>query len=118
MDKNLNDGSISVENKDTKQPMNHEQLSLELLVLEESLKELIYKHCDLVDEDGDPLLGGLYVRGMYTPGDDKLKSNGFLCGGSVAAMHALANAIMANDTLRSFVSDALSIAAKRTSNAQ
>ena len=118
MDKNLNDGSISVENKDTKQPVNHEQIRLELLVLEESLKEFICKHIDLVDEDGDPLLGGLYVSGMYIPGDDKLKSNGFLCGGSMAAMHALANALIANDILRAFVSDALSIADKRTSNAQ
>lgn len=118
MDKNLNDGSIPVENKDTKQPVNLEQLNLELLVLEESLKELIYKHRDIVDEDGDPLLGGLYVRGMYIPGHDKLKSNGFLCGGSTAAMHALANALISNDLLRSFVSDALSIAEKRASNAQ
>lgn len=118
MNNNLIDRSILARGKDTKQPVNHEQIRQELIAIEESLKDLIYNYRDLVDEDGDPLLGGLYVRGMYIPGEDKLKSNGFLCGGSTAAMHALANALIANDTLRSFVSDALSIAEKRTSDAQ
>lgn len=110
MDKNLNDGSIPVENKDTEQQAEYPMFKPELHKLEMALHDFSMAHSGDKDEDGDPLLGSLYIRGLYATNNGKLNMNGFMCGGRDVIAHALFEIIRSSAKAREIVEEALTMA--------
>ena len=107
---NLIDGIFPAEYKDTQQQPEYPIFKPELHKLETELRDFSMAHSEDKDEEGDPLFGAMYIRGLYSKNNGKLNTNIFLCGGQTVIEHALFEIIRSNDQVRKMIEDVLTLA--------